>query len=525
LGSEIMGAAIGGFVGSLASQIVGKGMGVVDDISLRSAFASGITAGITTGVGEALKATDISWLKTATTAAGKDVLTAGGKFVMGATRYAGSYVANKIVGLEAHFDWKDLAIQTLSSVGSSYVNENVLNKGLIGNDIVRGTAQGIAGAALHGNMSREWSDGKKLDWGQVAADAFGNALANAFVAEIKRAEEDRLWREEQENLTRDAMWREENEELMHDTMEREKLEEELRVLEEPVRERLQKEEDARMAEPTVATAPSAALPRIPGTPDLIGLMDAVNDQPNYLLVAAGAAVGILDRAVEGFGDMAYNGWLRTAQDLNSLSFGMLFEAEAQEAALMGQQWGDTVVGYLSNPSTIVDAYSDSFSSALNQYNVLVAEGRDFDAGFALGNSVVGDTAVTVGSLGAAGSTKLLAGVGRGSTTPSGVGSDAGAMRRMEYEAAPYHGTVDNLTKSRAPINGQDALDLSVQVKPTSPRRVGIDYEVGDFAVFDQTRDGIFHGHARSWDDLHPDMQRALQQAGMVDRRGNILGAR
>ena len=99
------------------------------------------------------------------------------------------------------------------------------------------------------------------------------------------------------------------------------------------------------------------------------------------------------------------------------------------------------------------------------------------------------------------------------------------MRRLEYEAAPYHGTVDSLTKSRAPINGQDALDLSVQVKPTSPRRVGIDYEAGDFGVFDKTRDGIFHGHARSWSDLHPDMQRALQQAGMVDRRGNIIGGR
>ena len=28
------------------------------------------------------------------------------------------------------------------------------------------------------------------------------------------------------------------------------------------------------------------------------------------------------------------------------------------------------------------------------------------------------------------------------------------MRRMQYEAAPYHGAVDTALKSRAPINGQ-----------------------------------------------------------------------
>ncbi|HEY4341677.1 MAG TPA: hypothetical protein VGM97_17165 [Steroidobacteraceae bacterium] len=33
---------------------------------------------------------------------------------------------------------------------------------------------------------------------------------------------------------------------------------------------------------------------------------------------------------------------------------------------------------------------------------------------------------------------------------------------------------------------------------------------------------VYHGHVRAWTDLRPEMQSALQKAGMVDRRGNIL---
>lgn len=108
-------------------------------------------------------------------------------------------------------------------------------------------------------------------------------------------------------------------------------------------------------------------------------------------------------------------------------------------------------------------------------------------------------------------------------TTGGAGDTLSAMRRMEFEGADYHGTIDNAVKSRGPVNGQDALDLSVQVKSTSPRRVGIDYETGDFVVFDNTINNVYHGHVRAWTDLRPEMQNALQKAGMVDRRGNILG--
>ena len=39
---------------------------------------------------------------------------------------------------------------------------------------------------------------------------------------------------------------------------------------------------------------------------------------------------------------------------------------------------------------------------------------------------------------------------------------------QRYKDVSYHGKNDNSVKSRAPINGQAALDNSVQVKSTSP---------------------------------------------------------
>ncbi len=99
----------------------------------------------------------------------------------------------------------------------------------------------------------------------------------------------------------------------------------------------------------------------------------------------------------------------------------------------------------------------------------------------------------------------------------------GAARRLTFEPADYHKDIDIGRKSKGPQNGQNALDSSVLVKDSSGRRIGIDYDTGDFIVFDRTADGTYHGHVRSWDQLHIDMQNALRRAGMADRRGRIQG--
>jgi len=94
---------------------------------------------------------------------------------------------------------------------------------------------------------------------------------------------------------------------------------------------------------------------------------------------------------------------------------------------------------------------------------------------------------------------------------------------LEFDAASYHGKTDTPVKSKGPTNGQEALENSLQVKPTSPRRIGIDPDTNEFVVFDRTGGDVYHGHVRPWDKLHQDMKNALIKAKKVDNKGNILG--
>ena len=109
----------------------------------------------------------------------------------------------------------------------------------------------------------------------------------------------------------------------------------------------------------------------------------------------------------------------------------------------------------------------------------------------------------------------------GQTTPRTSGQSAGAMRRLQYEGSPKHGQTTRGNIGAAPRNGQAALDNSVQVKATSPRRVGVDYETGEFVVFDRTLGNTYHGHVRTWDQLEQGMKNALKKSGMTDARGRI----
>lgn len=94
---------------------------------------------------------------------------------------------------------------------------------------------------------------------------------------------------------------------------------------------------------------------------------------------------------------------------------------------------------------------------------------------------------------------------------------------LEFGAASYHGKTDTPVKSKGPTNGQEALENSVQVKPTSPRRIGVDPDTNEFVVFDRTGGDVYHGHVRPWDKLHQDMKNALIKAKKADNKGNTLG--
>jgi len=79
--------------------------------------------------------------------------------------------------------------------------------------------------------------------------------------------------------------------------------------------------------------------------------------------------------------------------------------------------------------------------------------------------------------------------------------------------------------SPGPIDGQSALDNSVQIKSTSPHRVGVSQ--GQIVILSQTCPGEFHGHVRTWEKLESEgtaaeaIRRALADNGFVNRRGKL----
>jgi RHS repeat-associated protein len=115
-----------------------------------------------------------------------------------------------------------------------------------------------------------------------------------------------------------------------------------------------------------------------------------------------------------------------------------------------------------------------------------------------------------------------------------------------YEPGGKHGpNVVNTSRgvnSKEPVDGQAALDRSVQIKPTALRRIGVDENNGEIVILDRTRvrpapepapgaepqpdTEIYHGHVRSWDDMSSDQGMAdarntAMRAGLVDKKGNI----
>ena len=68
-------------------------------------------------------------------------------------------------------------------------------------------------------------------------------------------------------------------------------------------------------------------------------------------------------------------------------------------------------------------------------------------------------------------------------------NSVGAARRSIYEKSAKHGLAQRGTAAPAPRNGQSALNSSVEFNANTSRRVGVDYDAGQFVVFDETHPG------------------------------------
>ncbi|WP_143873778.1 DUF6531 domain-containing protein [Catenovulum sediminis] len=184
-----------GVVGSLASQAVGKMMGVVDDISLKDAFVNGATtwatAGLAKGLGVGKQAVSSSDLFVKAGAnGGRAVLNGYGVAAQAVGSYGASYAANKLVGNNnVSFSWKGMAAQVAGSVAGHGMTEGMNSVfGDAGNDfsrITRATVSGFAAGGTTAKLDHQWNGGQNADYGQVALNAFGNALGNSIVEGMK----------------------------------------------------------------------------------------------------------------------------------------------------------------------------------------------------------------------------------------------------------------------------------------------------------------------------------------------------
>lgn len=192
-------AAAGGFVGSVAGQLAGKAMGVVDSFSLKNAFASGLTAGATAGLGNLMgvgstASTTVNGAKAATSpfvtfadGATKATLNLAGKMTMAASAAGISVGANKLAGNnKASFQWRNVVTAAVSAGAMHGLGitdtQSSWSKGLSDIGFGADVLNGFAGAAVGYGVSKGLYNEGSWNFRNVATDVFGNALGNSIVS-------------------------------------------------------------------------------------------------------------------------------------------------------------------------------------------------------------------------------------------------------------------------------------------------------------------------------------------------------
>ncbi len=168
-----------GAVGSIVSQGVGIAMGVQSKFSWGGVATSALGAGVSAGVGAAFN--------------GANFLSSNADLVIKGTAGAGTMIARAAVsstvsqgiavatGLQSKFSWTNVAAAGVGAGVGYAVGTAVLpNATEFGERLTRGVVAGAAGGIAASVLS-----GGKVNYVQIAVDAFGNALGNSIVDEMR----------------------------------------------------------------------------------------------------------------------------------------------------------------------------------------------------------------------------------------------------------------------------------------------------------------------------------------------------
>lgn len=169
-------AALGGFVGSVGSQLTGDALGVSKGFSFKQALASGLGAGITAGLGGVVSGgQSIKTLRDAEQFSGYARI-AG----VGASGAVGNYAGAKLAGTEAHFSWANVAASAIGTTATAALDLPTSYEQSTGNgvgDFFEDAAGGIVNGAI-GKKVGDALGASTPSWENIGEDAFGNALAN-----------------------------------------------------------------------------------------------------------------------------------------------------------------------------------------------------------------------------------------------------------------------------------------------------------------------------------------------------------
>lgn len=171
VGGAMLAGAAAGAAGAAASGAIGS-MAGVSSFSWRNVAAGAISGALTAGL-----ANKLGSIKEVLSATNPDYLRAAGLAVANA---GASYAGQKLAGVNTSFSWRSIATSAVSSVASARIAPWAVGKlGIesdFGNDFVTGLAGGMVSAAVRSSFGQTLHG---TDYLTIAADAFGNALANA----------------------------------------------------------------------------------------------------------------------------------------------------------------------------------------------------------------------------------------------------------------------------------------------------------------------------------------------------------
>jgi LysM repeat protein len=177
-------AAIGGAAGSIASQAIGSAMGATS-FSWRNVAAAGITTALTAGIGAGLQ--QVGAFTQGAKVAGQ--LNKIGQTVQGVAGYGASVVGQAATGQDAHFSWAAVAATAVGSALSANLGGKLpLTKGGTKSGRFLNDFEGyLVGGGSSATARRLFGLGEQ-DWGQVAMDAFGNAVGNTVIDGVVQAQ-------------------------------------------------------------------------------------------------------------------------------------------------------------------------------------------------------------------------------------------------------------------------------------------------------------------------------------------------